>query len=37
MIAKTFFLMKEIRAMRVRSLRDTKNLRDHGGAPGRPM
>jgi hypothetical protein len=29
-IAKTFFLAKEIRAMRTKSLRDKKNFRDHG-------
>jgi hypothetical protein len=36
-IAKTFFLTKEIRAIRTKSLRQKKSLRDHGGAPACPM
>jgi hypothetical protein len=32
MIAKTFILAKEIRALRAKSLRDTKSLRDNRAA-----
>jgi hypothetical protein len=32
-IAKTFIMAKEIRAMRVKSLRANKSLRDHGAIP----
>jgi hypothetical protein len=32
--AKTFILAKEIRAMRAKSLRDKKSLRDHAATPG---
>jgi len=35
MIAKTFALTKEIRAVGANSLRERKILRDHGGARGR--
>ena len=34
MIPKTFILTKEIRAIRAKSLRDNKSLRDHGRLPG---
>jgi hypothetical protein len=34
MITKTFFLTKEIRAIRTKSLRRKKSFRDHGGPLG---
>jgi hypothetical protein len=37
MITKTFFLTKEIRAMRTKSLRQKKSLRDHVDAPACQM
>jgi hypothetical protein len=36
-ILKTFFLTKEIRAMRTKSLRQKKSLRDHVDAPACQM
>jgi hypothetical protein len=33
MIAKAFLLTKEIRAMRTKSLRDNKFIRDHAATP----
>jgi hypothetical protein len=37
MITKTFFLTKEIRAIRTKRLRQKKSLRDHGYAPACQM